>query len=228
MIFCWAQLSHGVASHLLPPPPRAPPSRVPAPGTDPVRRVSSGAAAWGGPAGLGGGRPGGACPAACGRQGCEGKGGAGAPAGPAPPYVGGPLPGLPAGCPALAVSTGLRGCLEEQALRGERRGSDLRSGGGRSNDPPRGPSHGVSPGKPLRLHLVPFRALRTAEARLGVEDGGEDSPSPLRAEEAESRAGTGRRAGGGAARVLGHRSPPLRVPRLSPAAQRGGGPSLRS
>lgn len=212
MIFHWAQLSHGVASRLLPPPPWAPPSRVLAPGTDPVRRVSSGAAAWGGPAGLGGGCPGGACPEACGRQGCEGKGGAGAPAGPPPPYVRRPSAWPPCRLPGARPSAQASGCLEKQALRGEQRGSDLRSGGGRSKDPPRGPSHGVSPGKPLRLHLVPFRALRTAEARPGVEDGGEDSPSPLRAEEAESQAGPGRRAGGGAARVLGHRSPPLCVP----------------
>lgn len=130
--------------------------------------------------------------------------------------------------PRSAIGTVLMGCLEKQALRGGWRGSDLRSGGGRSKDPPRGPSHGVSPGKPLHPHPAPFRPLRTAEARLGAEDGGEDLPSPLGAEETGSRAGLegGRVAERPALLVTG--SAPLCVPRLGPTAQSGDDPSLRS
>lgn len=202
---------------------------------DPVRRVSCGAAAWGGRARRAGrwASPG-ACPAhVCASRGLPAAGRAargrevpGRRQDPPRPVSGDPTAALPAGCPALSRCTVLKGCLEKQPLRGERRGSDLRSGGEKSKDPHWGPSHGVSPGKPLRPHPAPFRALRTTEARLGAEDGGEDvlAPPRLRKRGPGLVLEGGRVAQRPASLVTG--SPSLRVPRLGPAAQRGDGPSL--
>ena len=116
-----------------------------------------------------------------------------------------PPPSLPA-APCLAGSTVLKGCLEKQALRGERRGSDLRSGGGRSKDPHRALPTGSARESPSVLTWRPSKLSGPQRLDLGQRTGVRTS-SPPGAEEEGSQAGTGRRAGGGAARVLGHRVP---------------------
>lgn len=182
--------------------------------TDPVRRVSCGAAAWGSRARRAGqwaslgAHPAHVCASgdlpAAGRA-SRGREVPGRQQDPPRPASGAPPPSLPA-APRSAGSTVLKGCLEKQALRGERRGSDLRSGGRKIKGPHRALPTGSAWESPSALTRRPSELSGPQRPDLGRRTGVRTS-SPPGAEEEGSQAGTGRRAGGGAARVLGHRVP---------------------